>query len=125
VNGLINRLDALHVKGKSQKNEQVILAMRDERTAIKNLLKCSDRDVRVAARLIESLARVIDASDGQPWLSPPKSPSLEIVKPILLILRLRLTRVEEPGKPSGRAQGKQAQDDQEGHDDNPTIVIDD
>ena len=113
------------MKGKSQKNEQVILAMRDERTAIKNLLKCSDRDVRVAARLIESLARVIDASDGQPWLSPPKSPGLQIVKTILLRLRYGLTREEKPGKPSGRAQGKQAQDDQEGHDDNPTIVIDD
>jgi hypothetical protein len=99
--------------------------MRDERTAIRNLLKCSDRDVRVAARFIESLARVIDASDGQPWLSPPNSPRLEIVKTILLILRDGLTRGPQPGNPSGRARGKQAQDDQEGHDDNPTIVIDD
>ena len=106
------------MKSKSRKNEQVTKAMRDERTAIRNLLKCSDRDVRVAVRLIESIARVIDASDGQPWLSSSKSPNLEIVKTILLILRVRLTRVEEPGKPSGRAQGKQAQDDQEGHDDN-------
>ena len=112
------------MKSKSRKNEQVTKAMRDERTAIRNLLKCSDRDVRVAARFIESLARVIDASDGQPWLSSPK-PNLEIVKTILLILRKRLTRVEEPGRPSGRAQGKQAQDDQEDHDDNPTVVIDD
>ena len=128
MNGLINSLDALHVKGMAQKDEQVLKAMRDERTAIKNLLKCSDQDVRVAPRLVESLARVIDASDGQPWLSSSKSPNLEIVKTILLILRVRLTRVEEPGKPSGRAQGKQgkqAQDDQEGHDENPTIVIDD
>jgi hypothetical protein len=112
------------VKGRKGDNWQVTQAMGAERTAITDLLKCSNRDVRVAARLIESLARVIDASDGQPWLSSPK-PNLEIVKTILLILRKRLTRVEEPGRPSGRAQGKQAQDDQEDHDDNPTVVIDD
>ena len=128
MNGLINSLDALHVKAMNTKNEHVTKAMKKERTAIKNLLKCSDHDVRVAPRLVESLARVIDASDGQPWLSPPKSPGLQIVKTILLRLRYGLTREEKPGKPSGRAQGKQgkqAQDDQEGHDENPTIVIDD
>ena len=91
---------------------------------------------RIASRIIESLARVIDANDGKPyttpvWLSSTRSPQLRVVKTILNVLHKRLTEKRRPNGPgragtarSARAEGKQAQVE-EGDDEDPAVVNDD
>ena len=90
---------------------------------------------RIASRLIESLARVIDANDGKPyttpvWLSSTRSPQLRVVKTILNVLRDKLSRKRPQNRPDQaarartvRAEGKQAQVEE--GDDDPIVVIDD
>jgi hypothetical protein len=91
---------------------------------------------RIASRLIESLARVIDANDGKPyttpvWLSSTRSPQLRVVKTILNVLRDKLSRKRPQNRPDQaarartvRAEGKQAQVE-EGDDEDPAVVNDD
>ena len=125
VTVLINHLDKNKVKGKAGSDKKVNQAMTDERTAIQRELKCKDRDPKIASRLIELLARVIDANDRKPytkpaWLSSSESPRLEVVKTILHLLRARLSRKKQPNVPgpsdrarTARVEGKQAQDDED------------
>jgi hypothetical protein len=63
VRHLIKHLEDRKVTGVMSDNAEVKNAMVAERDAIRALLKCGNRDVRVASRLIGSLSSLVGA-DG-------------------------------------------------------------